>query len=183
MDSTTVAVLAGLVVVVALLGAFVARKRRSEDLKERFGPEYGHAVDTYGDKSRAESELAARAKRVEKLSIRPLDAPERERFSQRWQAAQTRFVDEPARAVTDASVLVKEVMQARGYPMGDFEQRAADISVDHPAVVSNYRAAREISQKNDSGSANTEDLRQAMVHYRVLFQELLQTAPEKELAR
>src|SRR5207253_294490 len=116
--------------------------------------------DTYGDKSKAEAELAARTKRVEKLSIRPLEAAERERFSKNWQAAQGRFVDEPARAVTEASALVKEVMMARGYPMGDFEQRAADISVDYPAVVSNYRAARDLAQKNEAGNATTEDLRQ-----------------------
>jgi Tfp pilus assembly protein PilX len=180
MDSTILVVVVALAVVVVLLGVVLAGKRRSAKLQERFGPEYTRAVDASGDKRRAESELAAREKRVEKMSLRPLEAAERDRFSQSWKAAQARFVDEPARAVTDAGGLVKEVMLARGYPMGDFEQRAADISVDHPAVVSNYRAAREIAQKNDGGGATTEDLRQAMVHYRALFQELLQTTPEKE---
>jgi len=183
MDPTTVAVVAGIAVVVLLAAVVMGNKRRSAKLEERFGPEYTHTVDTYGDKRKAEAELAAREKRVEKLSIRALQPDERDRFSQRWQTAQARFVDEPARAVTDASALVKEALMARGYPMGDFEQRAADISVDHPAVVSNYRAAREIAQKNESGNATTEDLRQAMVHYRALFQDLLQTTQEKELAR
>jgi hypothetical protein len=180
MDSTIVLVLVAVVAVALLLLMVLARQRRSANLQARFGPEYTRAVDTYGNKRGAESELAAREKRVEKLAIHPLEAAERDRFSQSWQAAQARFVDEPARAVTDASGLIKEVMLARGYPMGDFEQRAADISVDHPAVVSNYRLAREIAQKNEGGSATTEDLRQAMVHYRALFQELLQTPPEKE---
>ena len=182
MDSTIVVVVVAVVAVVSLLGLVLARQRRSAKLQERFGPEYTHAVDTYGSKRSAETELAAREKRVEKLPIRPLQAAESDRFSKSWQAAQARFVDQPARAVTDASVLVKEVMAARGYPTGDFEQRAADISVDHPVIVSNYRAARDIAQKNQTGSATTEDLRQAMVHYRALFQELLQTEPEKELA-
>lgn len=183
MDTTIVLVLVAVAAAALLLLMVLARRRRSTDLQARFGPEYTRAVDALGDKRSAESELEARAKRVEKMSIRPLEGAERDRFNQSWQAAQARFVDEPARAVTDASGLVKEVMLARGYPVGDFEQRAADISVDHPAVVSNYRAARELAQKNEGGSATTEDLRQAMVHYRALFQELLQTMPEKELAR
>lgn len=176
MDST-IAVVIVAVAAVALLGLVaLGRQRRSADLKARFGPEYSHVVDTYGDKGKAEAELVAREKRVKDLPIRALAPPERERFSQSWQAIQARFVDEPARAVTGAAALVKDLMAARGYPVGDFEQRAADISVDYPVVVSNYRAAREIAMKNDSGKATTEDLRQAMVHYRALFRELLQTA-------
>lgn len=183
MDPTMVLVLVAVAAVALLVLLVMGRQRKSTNLQARFGPEYTHAVDAYGGKRGAESELAAREKRVDKLPIRPLDVAERDRFSRSWQAAQARFVDEPARAMTDASVLVTELMVARGYPTGDFEQRAADISVDHPAVVSNYRAAREIAQKNEAGKATTEDLRQAMVHYRGLFQELLQTTPEKELAR
>jgi hypothetical protein len=172
--------LVAVVVVLALLA--VSRRRRSEELREHFGPEYERAVDQYGDKQKAEAELAAREKRVRSLDIRPLAPDERDRFAAAWQRAQARFVDEPSKAIADADRLVKEVMQARGYPVGDFEQRAADISVDHPDVVTNYRAAREIADRNDGGKATTEDLRQAMVHYRSLFEELLETA-EPETTR
>lgn len=181
MDTTLGLVVVAAAVVAVLVGLTVSRQRKSADLQARFGPEYTHVVDAYGSKSKAEAELAAREKRVRELPIRGLAPPERNRFDQSWQAIQARFVDEPARAVTSASALVKDLMAARGYPIGDFEQRAADISVDHPVVVSNYRAAREIAQKNDSGKATTEDLRQAMVHYRALFRELLDTADEPVL--
>jgi hypothetical protein len=119
---------------------------------------------------------------VERLDIRALTSEERERFAQAWQATQARFVDEPAAAITEADQLVAEAMRARGYPVGDFEQRTADISVDHPNVVSNYRAARAIAAANERGEANTEDLRQAMVHYRALFEDLLETR-EREVAQ
>ena len=120
--------------------------------------------------------MAAREKRVRSLDIRPLPPEEQARFVEAWKKAQTRFVDEPSQAAADADILVKDLMQTRGYPVGDFEQRAADISVDHPDVVSNYRAAREIALRNKAGKATTEDIRQAMVHYRSLFEELLETA-------
>jgi hypothetical protein len=142
-------------------------------------------VDQYGDQRKAEAELAAREKRVRKLEIRPLRPAEHSRFAEAWQKTQARFVDEPSQAVRDADALVKEVMQARGYPVGDFEQRAADVSVDHPNVVLNYRGAHDIVARNNSGNATTEDLRQALVHYRSLFEELLeptQTATRKEAA-
>src|SRR5205085_7778008 len=134
------------------------------------------AVNQYGDQRKAEAELAAREKRVRKLEIRALASEEQRRFAGAWQKTQARFVDEPSQAVRDADGLVKEVMQARGYPVGDFEQRVSDVSVDHPNVVTNYRAAHDIAARNDSGNATTEDLRQALMHYRSLFEELLETA-------
>jgi len=152
------------------------QRRRSAALRERFGPEYQHAVDQFGDERKAETELAAREKRVRSLNIRALSPQEQARFADAWKGAQARFVDAPSRAASEADILVKELMQVRGYPVGDFEQRAADISVDHPDVVSNYRAAREIAVRNNAGKATTEDIRQAMVFYRSLFEELLETA-------
>jgi hypothetical protein len=154
------------------------RKRRSGRLRERFGPEYDRAVETEGDVRRAESALEARARRVKKLHIRPLVSDDAMRFRRAWKDVQTRFVDDPRGAVTEADRLVGEVMTARGYPVGDFEQQVADISVDHPDVVINYRAARDIAVLHERGEAGTEDLRQAMVHYRGLFQDLLETVEE-----
>jgi len=175
--NTTAILLLVLIVVVIAVGAFLFWQwRRSAALKKKFGPEYQHAVGHFGDERKAEAELAAREKRVRRLDIRPLRAEEQARFSDAWKKAQARFVDEPSKAAAEADILVKELMQARGYPVGDFEQRAADISVDHPNVVSNYRAAREIALRNNAGKATTEDIRQAMVHYRSLFEELLETA-------
>jgi hypothetical protein len=174
----TLAVIAG-VVVIALTVWLLARKRRSRALAERFGPEYDRAVEAAGGKSKAEAELEARAKRVEQLTIRPLTEAERSRYGQMWHAAQERFVDSPAMAVAEADQLVTEVMRVRGYPMADFEQRAADISVDHPHLVTNYRAAHAIALSSAGQRAGTEELRQAMVHYRALFNELLgQPAPQ-----
>jgi hypothetical protein len=148
---------------------------RSRRLREQFGPEYKHAVRQYGDARKAEAELAEREKRIRRLDIRPLTQEERSRFAEVWKRTQAHFVDEPSKAVGEADALLKEVMQTRGYPVGDFDQRAADISVDHPSVVTNYRAGREISERNKSGDATTEDLRQAMMHYRSLFEELTET--------
>ena len=176
MNTTALVVLAVLVVVIAVSVFLYIRRRRSDNLRKQFGSEYKRAVDQYGDQRKAEAALAAREERVRKLDIRGLTADEQSRFSDTWKRTQARFVDEPSRAVSEADGLVKELMQARGYPVGDFEQRAADISVDHPNVVTNYRAAREIAVRNKSGKATTEDLRQAMVHYRSLFEELLETA-------
>jgi len=164
-------------VVAIAVGVFLyIQRRRSEKLRKQFGPEYKRALDRYGDQRKAEAELAARRERVRKLEIRGLTAEEERGFADAWKRTQGRFVDEPSRAIGEADGLVKELMQARGYPVGDFEQRAADVSVDHPNVVTNYRAAGEIATRNDRGKATTEDLRQAMVHYRSLFEELLETA-------
>jgi hypothetical protein len=136
-------------------------------------------VKSTGNVMRAEAALAEREKRVERLHIRPLSADEAARFGEAWRAIQARFVDDPRGAVTDADKVVGEVMHARGYPLGDFEQRVADISVDHPDVVMNYRAAREIADRHARGQASTEDLRQAMVHYRALFRDLLERPADR----
>jgi len=162
------------IVVVAVLWLVMSR-RRSQQLRSRFGPEYEHAVRTEKDVRRAEATLEARARRVEALNIRPLAPEDATRFDASWRGVQARFVDDPKGAVTEADRLVGEVMSARGYPLGDFEQRVADISVDHPDVVMNYRAAREIALVHARGQASTEDLRQAMMHYRALFKDLLGT--------
>ena len=164
------------IVIVALLvvaGILWSRRRRSEHLRDRFGPEYDRAVDAKGGRSEAEAELAEREKRVEKLDIRPLEPAERREFIQRWTDVQARFVDDPPRAVAFADALLGDVMKARGYPVSDFEQRAGDISVDHPTVVEHYRTAHDIAVRHERGEASTEDLRQAMIHYRALFDDLV----------
>jgi hypothetical protein len=166
------------VVVVALIFAgliaalLITGQRRSRHLKNRFGPEYGREVDERGRRT-AEKELVRREQRVEKLPIHPLPPTERARYAQLWNEQQARFVDDPRGAVDAADHLVEEVMARRGYPVGEFEQRAADISVDHPHVVENYRTAHDIARHRDLGSVATEDLRHAMVCYRALFDELL----------
>jgi hypothetical protein len=176
MESWAWLALIALALVVGMLAAWlVLQRRRSAYLRERFGPEYERAVQQIGDRRRAETELEQREKRVEQLQIRPLPLSEAQRFADAWRQVQARFVDDPSGAVADADRLVAEVMQARGYPVGDFEQRAADISVDHPDVVEHYRVAHRIALANERGQATTEDLRQAMVHYRALFGHLLET--------
>src|SRR5882757_1192542 len=155
-----------IVVIVALL---VERKRRSDHLKQQFGPEYDRAIKQHGDARHAEPVLLEREKRVEKFSLHPLAPSERERYAAEWATVQRRFVDDPSTAVTEAEKLVTAVMSARGYPMGDFEQRAADISVHYPTVVQNYRSAREITLRHAQGQSSTEDLRQSMVYFRSLF--------------
>lgn len=162
------------VTVVAVIAFLTARKRRSAKLRERFGPEYDRVLRQEGDARKAEGVLEFREKRREKFKIRPLTATDKSSFATRWNEVQGRFVDDPRGAVTVAESLVTDVMQARGYPIGEFEQRAADISVDYPMIVENYRAAHGIALRHSAGQASTEDLRQAMVHYRLLFQELLE---------
>ncbi len=176
MDTNTLLLIAVAVLVVVVLAvAYVGtRRRQSEELKEKFGPEYDKAVEKYGDPHKAEAELQAREKRVEAFNIHGLQPREREHFAEQWRTTQAEFVDNPDKAIADADRLVKQVMSARGYPVGDFEQRAADVSVDHPNVVSHYRTAHDIALKQEKGKATTEDLRQAMVHYRALFEDLLQ---------
>jgi LPXTG-motif cell wall-anchored protein len=172
------------VVVVALLAVaawlFSRKKKQSERLQQRFGPEYGRTVGELGGRTKAESELKAREKRVEHLSITQLSPAEAARFSQAWRDLQGRFVDNPKGVVVQADQLVRELMIKRGYPMGDFERRAADISVDHPAVVENYRAAQTIAARDERGEADTEELRKAVVHYRVLFDEMLDVREAKQ---
>jgi FtsZ-interacting cell division protein ZipA len=185
MDHTTVliVVIAIALVAIAIAAWIVYQKTRTTRLRGRFGPEYDRAVTDAGSRRKAEDELEARRKRVAKLTLVPLTPEQQNRFGKEWAAAQALFVDDPRGAVADANRLIKEVMQARGYPVGDFDQRAADISVDHPLVVSNYRSAREIALRAESGKASTEDLRRAVVFYRDLFQELLATPGVVEVAR
>ena len=181
MDPKLWIVIAVVVIAAIVIAWMVTRKRRTQALQHRFGPEYDRTLREKGD--RAEAELLERQKRVEKFSIRELSAVERERFVTDWRAVQSRFVDDPKSAVRDADELVTRLMQTRGYPMSNFEQRAADISVDHPRVVDNYRAAREIAIRHQSGQATTEDLRNAIIYYRSLFDELLsRPAQTREVA-
>jgi len=170
------------VVVLAIVGIWLAiRKRRTEKLRTQFGgAEYTRAVREGGSQRKAEAALNERAERVENLHIRPLAPGDRARFTEAWARVQARFVDGPGGAVTDADQLLGDVMSTRGYPVSDFEQRAADISVDHPLVLDNYRAAHQSALRQTKGQANTEDLRQAMIHYRTLFEELVN---EPEIAR
>jgi hypothetical protein len=178
MDPKTVIVVVVAIVAVLAIAWIVLRKQRTEKLRRRFGPEYERTVREHGP--RGETVLVEREKRVEKFPIRELAVDERERFVSEWRAVQSRFVDDPKGAVGQADELVSRLMQARGYPMSDFEQRAADISVDHPRVVDNYRAARVIALRHRKGEATTEDLRNAVIYYRSLFDELLQTKPAGE---
>ncbi len=164
-----------LVIIGAILGSVFARRRRSEKFHDQFGPEYDRTVQTMGDEKKAQTELDERRKHVEALDIRSLSVNERGRYLADWTAVQSKFVDEPGQAIVEADRLIMEVMQVRAYPVSDFEQRAADISVNYPALVSNYRAAREIAIKNKQHQADTEELRQAMIYYRSLFEELLET--------
>ena len=173
---TTTSIIMLLVVVVAAgvaLAWYFQGQQRTRRLRERFGPEYERTQKEMGDARRAEAALAAREQRVEKLHIRPLKPEEADRFAEVWRHIQTLFVDDPKGAINEADHLVNEVMTARGYPMADFNQRVSDISVDHPIVVEHYRAARAIAERNQAGSASTEDLRQAVIHYRALFEDLL----------
>lgn len=161
-------------VAVAAVTFFIARTRRTGQLRERFGPEYERTVRDAGDVRRAEVALQARESRVKRFHITPLTSEQAKRFSDEWQQVQSRFVDEPAGAVLQADRLIGDIMAARGYPVGDFEHRVEDISVDHPNVVMNYRAARAIAEEHARHPVSTEDMRQAMVHYRALFKELIQ---------
>lgn len=166
--------LAVVVVLLVIIGVLVARQQRSRRLKDEFGPEYGRVVAERGDQHAAEKELADRRQRIGRFEIRTLEPAARERYLEQWGASQRHFVDEPVTAVGQAHELVQRVMRDRGYPVDeDFEQRAADISVEHPDVVENYRAAQEISLRARGGEASTEELRQAMVHFRALFDDLL----------
>jgi FtsZ-interacting cell division protein ZipA len=169
--------LIAILIVVALLvvlALFAGRQRRSRRLRERFGPEYDRTVAETGDRKEAETQLQDRTERRQRLDIVALDPADRDRYVEAWRQTQARFVDEPAEATREADRLVTDVMRKRGYPIDDFEQRAADISVDHPQVVDDYRAAQAIAAANERGEASTEDLRQALVHYRSLFEELLE---------
>ena len=167
----------GLIIILALLAVATFlhfRRHQSHVLEKNFGPEYGRTVDNLGSRPKAEAELRARQKRVEQLNIVPLSPADAARFREGWKALQARFVDNPKGSLAEADRLVCDLMEKRGYPMGDFERQAADISVGHPAVVEHYRAAHEIAVRDRNGQTDTESLRQAVIHYRALFGELLE---------
>jgi len=168
----------GIVVIIAIVVIAIAasRRARSSQLQRRFGPEYDRTVQTTGDRAAAERELADREKRVKKLKIVDLPDGAKARYAEEWRTIQARFVDDPNNSLNDADRLVGSVMRDRGYPMDDFDQQVADLSPDHPIVVDNYRSAHAIAERNAAGDASTEDLRQAMVHYRTLFEDLLGTS-------
>jgi len=172
--------MAVVVVLLVVIGLLLARERRSRQLKADFGPEYERVVADKGDQRAAERELAERRQRQQKFELRPLPPEVRDEYARRWQATQRHFVDKPIAAVGEADALVRDAMRDRGYPVDDdFEQRAADISVEHPVVVENYRAGVDISTR---GEASTEDLRQAMVHFRALFADLLASSDQPSRA-
>lgn len=172
-------ILIAAIVVIAAVAVIVARsasgRKRTGRLKERFGPEYERTVGEAGEQRAAEKELAARERKRDKLDIVPLTPQAQEKYAARWRTVQTAFVDNPSNAVGDADRLVTQVMRERGYPIDDFDQRAADISVDHPKVVENFRGAHSIFLSQQEGDVGTEQQRQAFVHYRALFEQLLET--------
>jgi hypothetical protein len=170
-----IAVVLILMIFGAVLAPKFASRKRSERLHDQFGSEYDRTVQALGDEKKAQAALEERKRYVDALEIRPLTAAENKRYLADWAAVQSKFVDEPGQAIIDADGLIMEVMQLRDYPISDFEQRAADVSVSYPALVGNYRAAREIALKHQQHQADTEELRQAMIYYRSLFQELLVT--------
>ena len=179
MDGNLLIIL-GIVALVAVVGGWLFySKRRSEQLRSRFGSEYDHQVEELGSRSKAEADLAEREKRVSKLTIRPLSPADQDRFLERWTKVQATFVDDPERSVDYADALLAEVMSTRGYPVSEFDERAGDISVDHPDVVQHYRAGHDIALRHRKGEADTDELRQALIHYRALFEELVtERAPE-----
>jgi hypothetical protein len=174
MDDTTILIIALAVLVVAIVAAFLFMRQRRAKLQSRFGPEYSRTIEEAGDRHQAESELRDREKRVRKYDIRPLTTADKDRFAGAWRRVQTEFVDNPKGAVSHADDLVGEVMSARGYPVTEFDQAADDLSVDHPVVVQNYRSAHDIALRHKRGDAGTEDLRQAMIHYRALVDDLIE---------
>jgi len=184
MDTTNITTII-LAVIVAfiiggLLGAAFNRQRRTKRLQEKFGPEYERTVNELGDKRQAEHELEARLDHVSTLDIRPLSAEEVDRYTNEWRATQAEFVDEPLLALQKADLIIREVMKAKGYPVEDFEQRVADISVDYPELVTDYRGLHLIAVKEDDEKVSTEEMRQAMVHGRALFENLVNKETKME---
>jgi hypothetical protein len=178
-----VLIVVGVVLLLALVVWRSMAARRSRSLREKFGPEYDRTLESNDNKRSAESELRKRADRRDELDIRPLPTAARERYVGEWRVVQARFVDDPEGAVRDADMLIQSVMGDRGYPMNDFEQRAADVSVDHPRVVENYREGHRLARNSAMGDGTTEDLRQAMQHYRLLFEELVEETSDTPLSR
>ena len=174
--------IAVIIAAILLVGVAIwyAQKRRSDQLQYRFGPEYERTIEEAGDRRKAEADLAEREKRVHALSIRPLEAEERDRYNSLWRKVQADFVDDPSGAINQADALLGEVMSTRGYPVRDFDQVAEDLSVDHPLVVQHYRAGHEVAVRHERGEADTEALRRAMIHYRELFDELVRDEPAPE---
>ena len=185
MTTLIVAILiaAAVVLIVALLLLKRSKRKKTEELQGQFGPEYDRTLETAESKRAAEEELAARRERREQLEIKPLSSAARERYTSQWQTVQAQFVDNPGAAVASADHLIQTVMSERGYPVQDFETRAADISVDHPQVVENYRKGHQLSEKSSNGDGSTEDLRQAMRHYRALFDELVEADVDEPMTR
>jgi FtsZ-interacting cell division protein ZipA len=173
MDTGLIVAIIVVIVLLALLAFFAGRQRRSRQLQDKFGPEYDRTVEEAGDRRAAEAELQDRAEHRQQFDVVPLEAETRTRYLEAWRNTQAQFVDEPVTATREADRLITSVMRDRGYPVDDFDQRAADVSVDHPQVAENYRAAHAVYQANEQGLASTDDLRQAFVHYRSLFSELL----------
>ena len=173
MSTGTIVIIIVAILVVVAIAAGVVYDQRRRRLRQRFGPEYDRLVEETGSKTKAEAELASRQRRVAGLDIRPLDPAARARYTENWAAVQEQFVDSPQEAVMAAQRLVMTVMQERGYPTEGGDQMIADLSVDHANVLDNYRAAYDINQRAADNQASTEDLRQAMIHYRALFQDLL----------
>lgn len=184
MEFTSEQLIVGLVVIIAAIAGLWlwTQRRKAEDIKARFGPEYERTVQEIGDEKKAAAVLSDRQKRVASYTIKPLPAERREQFIDTWRTVQAKFVDDPKYAVTRADDLLGEVMLVRGYPMSEFDQRAEDLSVDHPDVVQNYRKAHDIAARHSRGEASTEDLRTAMIHYRTLFDDLV-TEPELSRVR
>ena len=178
-----VVIIVAAVVVVGVVAWKALRDRRSKTLQDRFGPEYDRTLQSTDSKRDAEADLAARAERRDKLEIRPLPTAARDRYVDEWSRVQARFVDDPEGAVREADMLIQSVMRDRGYPMDDFEQRAADVSVDHPQVVEDYRQGHQLARASAAGDGTTEDLRQAMQHYRSLFEELVDETSDSRLSR
>ena len=174
MDTGVLIAILVVLVVVAVAAVLLTRRQRTDRLRQRFGPEYERTISRAGDRRAAEADLSARAQRRQELTIVPLDPAAQARYEQEWRATQGRFVDDPAGATREADTLVTRLMRERGYPVDDdFERQAAVVSVDHPVVAEDYRAAHAVYRANEKGQANTDDLRQAFVHYRSLFAQLL----------
>ena len=180
MDIGVLVVLLVVLLLIAAVAVLLGRRNRSRGLRERFGPEYERTMARSGDRRSAESELAARERHRRELDVVPLEPAAQSRYREAWRTTQGRFVDDPVTATQEADLLVSQVMRERGYPMDDFEQRAADVSVDHPQVAENYRAAHALFQAHEKGLAGTDDLRQAFVHYRSLFAQLLDVHQDAE---
>lgn len=182
MNTTTIVILAVVALLIAGGVAVYLQNRRSHELRVKYGKEYGNAIEQTGDRHKAEAELRQREKRIQKLDLRALSPREQTEFSDRWRQVQAEFVDDPGAAVAHADDLLAEVMGARGYPVTDFDQRAADLSVHHPKLVGDYRMAHDVAQSHSRGEAGTEDLRKALIHYRALFEDLLAPTPQDRRA-